>query len=161
MSIPAFTAQASLYRTSNHYRSVMPGRALPRGTVLVPQRGGPGFEGRANCYVDCVDQHPQWAGARCNALCRDPGGIGSSGGYGPSCAADPPDECGGLGLAACIAALGPFGCALVWSDLRETCLENSARECLIARQGPLTGGSSYPRSATTRLYEPGKYLSLA
>lgn len=73
MNIPEFTAHASLYRTSNSYCSLAFDRASPLRTVLVPQLGGPGFEGWANCISDCVDTHPHWTAAQCRASCRDPG----------------------------------------------------------------------------------------
>jgi hypothetical protein len=87
MKLPEFTAQASLYRTSNCYRS--PGqRGESQRTVVMPQLGGPGFGGLQNCINDCVDQllyyHPELkqvdALKQCRASCRDPGGIGGSGG---------------------------------------------------------------------------------
>jgi hypothetical protein len=78
MKIPEFTAQDSLYRTSNHYRSLGQ-RGEPRRTVIIPQRGGPGFEGLANCLSDCADEHPNWTSSRCAASCRDPIGIPGSG----------------------------------------------------------------------------------
>jgi hypothetical protein len=79
MNIPEFTAQASLYRTSNSYRSLAFDRASPQRTVLLPQLGGPGFEGKGNCISDCVDLHPDWTAARCGEICRDPGSIPGSG----------------------------------------------------------------------------------
>src|SRR4051795_9121347 len=95
MNIPEFTAQASLYRTSNHYRSFGQ-RSEQQRTIVIPQLGGRGFVGRANCLIDCADQHPDWTAARCSARCRDPGGttVVHEGGYGPSCDDSPPFECG-------------------------------------------------------------------
>lgn len=148
MSLPAFTAQASLYRTNNRYRSLAFGPASPQSSVIVPQLGGPGFEGLANCLSDCADQHPTWTRARCRAICRDPGGTspgGTSVGYGPSCNPSPPADCAYLFSGCCVSS-GPFGCAFVCPSLHQACLENSRKECQIARHGPLTGGSSYPRS---------------
>jgi hypothetical protein len=147
MNMPGFTAQTSLYRTSNNYRSPALGGASPQRTVLVPQLGGPGFEGLGNCLIDCADQHPDWTAARCRTSCRDPGGTPGSGPrYGPSCSVSEPAICGYAGWLACVAAFGPLGCAWVWGGIRDTCLENSQRECFIAQHGGLKGGSSYPRS---------------
>ena len=148
MRIPTFTAQASLYRTSNRYRSVGFERSSQQRGIVIPQLGGKGFEGRANCFIDCIDQHPTWTRARCEAICRDPGGTsaGDPGvGYGPSCNPSPPADCAYL-FAGCCVSSGPFGCAFVCPELQQACLENSRKECLIARHGPLTGGSNYPRS---------------
>jgi hypothetical protein len=143
MNIPQFTAQASLYRSGNHYRSPGLGGEWQK-TVVTPQLGGPGFEGLANCLMDCADQHPDWSAARCRTICRDPGGTGSGGvGYGPNCENSPPMSCY-LWLAACCPFGGLFGCAAVCTEFVHLCLEDSRRECLIARHGPLTGGSSYP-----------------
>src|SRR6266850_5982083 len=75
MNIPQFTAQASLYRTNNRYRSLAFDYASPPKTVLVPQLGGPGFEGLANCLMDCADKHPTWTAEQCNKICSDPGGF--------------------------------------------------------------------------------------
>jgi len=147
VNIPQFTAQASLYRTSHHYRS--PGqRGKPQRTVIIPQLGGPGFEGYWNCVSDCVDLHPDWPAGRCRVACRDPGGTspGPRVGYGPSCEDSPPTSCYAY-LVMC--ALSPWDCAVA-DELVATCLENSRRECLIARHGSLMGGSSYPRSGVIR-----------
>lgn len=145
MSIPRFTAQASLYRTSHRYRSLAFDRASTQRTILAPQLGGPGFKGLAGCLSDCADAHPGWTAARCRMYCRDPGGTspgGTSVGYGPSCENSPPASCYAY-LANC--ALGPWACYIA-TGFVEDCLEDSRRECLIARHGPLSGGSSYPRS---------------
>jgi hypothetical protein len=154
MKIPEFTAQASLYKTSNRYRSsAQPGE--PQRTVVIPQLGGPGFEGWGNCFSDCRDAHPDWTPARCSARCRDPGGMhvpGSGIGYGYSCEASPPSECYWLFTACC----GPtdllWGCLVVCGDLLRGCLEESRRECLIASHVRILGGSSYPRSGVVRMY---------
>jgi hypothetical protein len=145
MSIPEFTAQASLYRTSNHYRSLGQ-RGEPQRTIVIPQLGGPGFEGKANCIMDCVDNGG--TAKQCEKRCRDPGGTspgGSGVGYGPSCADSPPASCYAF-YANCI--LGPWACYIA-GGLVEVCLQNSRQECLISRHGPLRGGSSYPRSGVT------------
>jgi hypothetical protein len=144
MNLPAFTASASLYRTSNRYRSLRQGGEVQR-TAVNPQLGGPGFEGLANCLNDCADEHPDWTAARCRAICRDPGGTSPGGyraGYGPSCEDNPPNSCYAF-YANC--ALGPWACYIAGSFV-EGCLEDSRQECRIARHGPLRGGSSYPRS---------------
>jgi hypothetical protein len=78
MNLPAFTAQASLYRTSTIYRSL--GQwGEPQRTVLIPQLRGPGAGSLADCLNDCADAHPDWTAARCRLSCRDPGGIPGSG----------------------------------------------------------------------------------
>lgn len=160
MNMPGFTAEASLYkgkaRYAGRYRQQARGEQWgePQRTIVIPQLGGPGFEGLANCLTDCADAHPAWTAARCRASCRDPGGTspgGSSVGYGPSCEASPPSECG-VWFSVCCPLGGLFGCPTVCSELLHTCLENSRRECLIARHGPLSGGSSYPRSGVVLRY---------
>jgi len=70
MSIPGFSAQASLYKTSNRYCSLTFDHASPQRTVLVPQIGGPGFEGFDNCLSDCADRHPDWTDKKCQKSCR-------------------------------------------------------------------------------------------
>lgn len=159
MNIPEFTAEASLYRTSNSYRFLTFDRASPERTVLVPQLGGPGFKGYWGCIDDCVDQHPNWKAARCREYCRRDPGVTSSGGsspgYGPSCENSPPAECAYLHAGCCL--LGLFECIGVCAGLHQTCLENSRRECRIARHGPLVGGSSYPRSQGVGVQDPGDF----
>jgi hypothetical protein len=137
MNIPEFTAQASLYRTSNHYRSLAFDSASPQRTVLVPQLGGPGFEGFGNCISDCADLHPGWTAARCGAACHASDGPPRVG-YGSSCENSPPSECYILLGACCV---DPYACAFICPGFHEICLENSRRECLIARHGPLRGAS--------------------
>lgn len=155
MNIPEFTAQASLYRTSNSYRSLAFDRASLQRTVLVPQLGGPGFEGYGNCISDCIDTKQYYnpkltyeeAGQACAGACRDPGGTspGPRVGYGPSCGNSPPDSCANKRAVCCAFTPGfPFTCAGICEVYYDICLEDSRRECLIARHGPLTGGSSYP-----------------
>jgi hypothetical protein len=153
MNIPGFTAQASLYRTSNSYRSLAFDRASPQRTVLVPQLGGPGFVGSSGCITDCMDRleyyHPELtikeALRQCGQACRDPVGTpGSGGGYGPLCESSPPASCAIAYWACCHLPGQPFTCAFICPDWYDDCLENSHRECLIARHGPLKGGSSYP-----------------
>jgi hypothetical protein len=77
MNMPGFSAQASLYRTDNRYRSVA---GEPQGTGLIPQLGGPGFEGRAFCISKCIDENPGLTAKQCAARCRDPGGTPGTGG---------------------------------------------------------------------------------
>jgi hypothetical protein len=69
MNLPEFTAQASLYRTSNSYRSLAFDRASPQRTVLVPQLGGPGFQGLQSCINDCRDENRDFTIAECRAFC--------------------------------------------------------------------------------------------
>ena len=97
-SIPGFAAEASLYQ--GRYRDARTRYGQPafrqRGELqktVFPQAGGPGWEGWANCIIDCRDLHPTWTLARCRASCRDPGGTPGSGGYGPYCVRTPPDRC--------------------------------------------------------------------
>ena len=149
MNIPEFTAQASLYKTSNSYRSLAFDRASLQRIVLVPQLGGPGFEGYGNCISDCMDKHPNSKDAvkLCVRSCRDPGGTspGPRVGYGPSCGNSPPESCAYYRAFCCAVIPGfPFSCAAICEEYYDICLEDSRRECLIARHGPLTGGSSYP-----------------
>lgn len=136
MNMPGFTARASLYRTGNRYRYLAFDRASPQRTVLVPQLGGPGFEGKANCISDCVDQHPTWTLARCSAACRDPGGtpcnpkdnsvhralcLAGTAAWQAACSAD----CAllsGLGwFGAAAAAACAYGCEQVASRQRSDC----------------------------------------
>ncbi len=143
MNIPEFTAQASLYRTSNSYRSLAFDLASPKRTVVTPQLGGPGFEGKANCFMDCRDKHPKWTAERCGAYCRDPGGIRGSGGP-PSCEASQA-KCN-LEFLACAAGLGPFGAALICPEFRDICLENSYRDnCLPSLSARLQSASLVQR----------------
>jgi hypothetical protein len=72
MKIPEFTAEASLHRTSNNYRSAALYRASPKRTAVIPQLGGPGFKGFAGCQNDCLDQHPELTRDQCARRCRDP-----------------------------------------------------------------------------------------
>jgi hypothetical protein len=157
MNIPEFTAQASLYRSSNSYRSLAFDRASPQGTVLVPQVKGPDAPNPGDCFSDCMDKlayhHPELtreqAGRRCGQACRDPVGTPTDRGYGPSCESSPPESCA-IALGACCVFLPfPFfSCPAICWEYYAICLENSRRECLIARHGPLTGGSSYPLVVT-------------
>ena len=80
MKIPKFTAQASLYRTSNSYRSPALDRASPKRTAVTPQIGGPDYKGFGGCIDDCMDRvqyfqpeltHKQ-AMLECSRGCRDP-----------------------------------------------------------------------------------------
>lgn len=75
MSIPEFTAQASLYRTSNRYRS--PGFDNPaQSTVISPQLGGKEFKGMSGCIDDCLDKNPSFTPIQCRRSCSDPfGGL--------------------------------------------------------------------------------------
>lgn len=73
MKIPEFTAEASLYETSNRYRSLGHG-GESRGPGLIPQIGGRGFKGLTGCIMDCQDQHPNWTKQQCARICHDPFG---------------------------------------------------------------------------------------
>ena len=73
MSLPTFTAQASLYRTSTYYRSAAFDRASQQRGLVIPQLGGPGFEGYANCFIDCKDKGR--TDDQCKKLCSDPVGY--------------------------------------------------------------------------------------
>ena len=53
MNIPEFTAQASLYRTSNSYRSLAFEGGRTKKSVVTPQLGGPVSKLIANCLSDC------------------------------------------------------------------------------------------------------------
>jgi hypothetical protein len=77
MHIPKFTAQASLYRTSNRYRS-LGHEGGPQRADLIPQLGGKGFKGYNGCVMDCLDRHPDWTSARCRRSCNDLGIAGTS-----------------------------------------------------------------------------------
>jgi len=77
MSMPEFTAQASLYRTSNRYHS--PGQpAGPQEAVVIPQLGGRGFKGYNGCVMDCLERYPNWTAAKCSRHCNDLGIAGTS-----------------------------------------------------------------------------------
>ena len=80
MNIPDFTAEASLYRTSNSYRSLAFDRASPQRTVVSPQLPNENAPGLAGCMSDCRVENPGWTAAQCRAACRDPGSIPGSGG---------------------------------------------------------------------------------
>ncbi len=79
MTLPGFTADASLSKTTNRYRTHVQRHGYAHRVDIIPQLGGRGFVGRAACYADCADAHPDWSAARCAARCRDPGGIRGSG----------------------------------------------------------------------------------
>jgi hypothetical protein len=83
MRIPGFSAEASLGERSSSrgYGRKAPGgqRGNLQRTVLVPQLGGSGFQGKAGCLIGCADKHPHWTSAQCAAICRDPGGVPGSG----------------------------------------------------------------------------------
>ena len=118
MNIPDFTAEASLYRTSNSYRPLAFDRVSPQRAVVIPQRGGPGFEGFWACVQDCKDENPGWTTRECQAACRDVGGPG-----GPPPPADPTNR--DLSIAGCWAwwaacKINPFsfGC----DEVRDRCL---------------------------------------
>jgi hypothetical protein len=71
-NIPGFTADASLYRTSNRYR---PLAGEPQRTVVIPQLpplGGLEFKGLQGCITDCVDKHPELTPDQCSRRCHDP-----------------------------------------------------------------------------------------
>jgi hypothetical protein len=65
--MPGFTAEASLYRTSNRYRPLA-GEA--QRTVVIPQLGGKDFIGLGNCITDCRDAG--FTSAQCVKHCHDP-----------------------------------------------------------------------------------------
>ncbi len=71
MNIPQFTAEASLYETSNSYRSLGQ-RGEPQRAGVITQLGGPNYKGFEGCKMDCMDQHPNWTRQRCERYCRDP-----------------------------------------------------------------------------------------
>jgi hypothetical protein len=136
MNIPEFTAQASLYRTSNSYRSLAFDRASPQRTVLLPQLGGPGFEGKGNCISDCADLHPDWTKAQCGAACRASDGppckpqdnslnravcINGTNGWEAACAADCALLSGGGILGMVAAAACAAGCHAVAAQQRSDC----------------------------------------
>jgi hypothetical protein len=84
MITPGFTADASLdhgqYRGAGRWQEAMvERRGEPQRTVVVPQLGGPGFQGLANCISDCQDAHPTWTALQCHAVCRA-SEIGAGGG---------------------------------------------------------------------------------
>ena len=160
MNIPEFTAQASLYRTSNSYRSLAFDRASLQRTVLVPQIGGPDFEGYWNCVNDCRDKHPNLtpkdAAKLCVRSCRDPGGTspgsGSVYGYHPgqstqyrcnkclqTCAYDQ-SNCEDYALAASWTPFGPLLWALCSSDAAD------CRDQCATGLGPCCPKTCGPRS---------------
>ena len=77
LSMPGFTAHASLYRASNHYRSPA---GEPQGSVVIPQLGYKDFKGFEGCISDCMDRvqyfQPELtdiqAKQECSRRCRDP-----------------------------------------------------------------------------------------
>ena len=80
MNIPEFTAQASLYRTSNNYRSPALDRASPKRTAVIPQIGYEDYKGFGGCINDCIDRKQYYnpklkyeeAQRACARACRDP-----------------------------------------------------------------------------------------
>jgi len=71
-NIPGFTAEASLYRTSNRHRRLTFDRA-PIKSILIPQRHPDDPNPHATCISDCRDLHPDWPARACGDYCRDPG----------------------------------------------------------------------------------------
>jgi hypothetical protein len=157
MNIPQFTAQSSLYRSSNRYRSLGQRDEL-QTTVVIPQLPQKDAPGPGGCISDCMDKYPPTRSReqlreqreQCRRECFGGGAVtypSVTSGYGPYCESSPPAACY-LELASCCVFL-PFGailCLPICYDFYKICLEDSRRECLIARHGPLIGGSSYPRS---------------
>jgi hypothetical protein len=142
MKMPDFTAQASLYRSNSSYRSPTFDGASMQRPVVVPQRGGRGFEGHAFCIDTCRDRGG--TEASCRRICNggDPPKV--PGTYGPSCDVDPPSSCLAY-LSGCFVALPGSPVILpICLDYYEQCLEDSRREC----QGGLK-----TRTETTRLKE--------
>lgn len=72
MKIPEFTAEASLYQTSNKCRSLPFDRTSPKTNVVIPQLGGKGFKGFQGCVSDCLDQNPNLTRHQCEGRCKDP-----------------------------------------------------------------------------------------
>ncbi len=77
MSMPEFTAQASLYRTSNRYHSLGQ-RGQPQSAVVIPQLGGRGFKGYNGCVMDCLERNPNRTVTQCRRDCHDLGIAGTS-----------------------------------------------------------------------------------
>jgi hypothetical protein len=77
MNIPEFTAQASLYRIGNRYRSFGQ-RGEQQKTVVITQLGGRNFKGFEGCKMDCLEKHSDWTYEQCEKSCRDPGHAGVS-----------------------------------------------------------------------------------
>ena len=77
MRIPKFTADASLYRTTNRYRSGGRGEKS-EGTTVVPQIGGKDFKGKSGCVMDCLDKYPNLTPLQCSRRCSDSGIAGKS-----------------------------------------------------------------------------------
>jgi len=89
MKIPQFTAEASLYETSDRRRSLPFDHTSPKTNVVIPQLsklpkpGESGFKGLTGCIMDCLDRHPEWkdrdpkwAREQCRRSCVDPfGGV--------------------------------------------------------------------------------------
>lgn len=70
MNLPGFTAQASLYRTTNRYRSSGSGCGdLRLGEPIVPQLLPKDAPGPLGCLSDCRDEHPNWTSAQCHRYC--------------------------------------------------------------------------------------------
>ncbi len=159
INMPGFAAEASLYigkyRSTRRYtqEALREQRGELQRTAVIPQLPNKDAPGKAGCIIDCVDSGGTFA--HCSkVVCRDPGGThGSGDAYGPSCDNNPPGECLALFLGCC-AGFGfeLFGCAAVCTSIQNACLDNSRRECNIARHGPLRGGTSYPRSGVVTLY---------
>ena len=78
MTVPMFTAEASLYATSNSYRSQARYASSPNRFPVAPQLGGPAFTGFQGCISDCLDAHRTWTTDMCAKACRDPGIAGTS-----------------------------------------------------------------------------------
>jgi hypothetical protein len=127
MNIPGFTAEAVL--NAHHHQG-----------LVVPAAAPEGGSKKARCVYECLndcDDIPATCRSRCAQKCKDSGSGGP-----PSCD-DGVAECVGEFIA-CSAI--PFGLLGICQDWLHVCLENNTRNCLIARHGPLSGGTSYPRS---------------
>ena len=71
MSIPGFSAAASLYKTNNRHRARVR-RGEPQTAGVSPQLGGRDYKGFLGCKSDCLDSHPYLTPDQCARNCRDP-----------------------------------------------------------------------------------------
>jgi len=83
MSMPNFTAEASLYATTALYRTATVGGSMTDGRAILPQLRSTGF-----CMADCdFNSTDPLSNAACKFDCLNDGGGGGgpSGPGGPSC----------------------------------------------------------------------------
>lgn len=138
MILPGFSAEVCLDKGSNRpMLALSRTTGESRTTVLTPQLGGPGFEGRTVCISDCTDSGKSLA--VCDRICRDSGTtnprrpcgtedflqlqacLGANTAWEAVCVADTANLAAGglIGLAAAAAAAA--GCHALANGFRDDC----------------------------------------